>query len=230
MKWIFPAPFTLFVRLSIRHDRFPEFKAGASKVAAAFHQHASARPWAAYSTVAGPGMYAYVMIPMNDLAEMDEIQSVDKVVHDIYGEQGLKELEQLRLSLTDMKTFLLNRLGGAIEGIALDDKPPAYLYYASIKLRHVSVKRFIDAAKGALAVQRQEGSPWFAYGTFAGEQRVHGFAPGANISELGAISSMEETITRQRGSDQAEQLLSDINHSIEVTKTSILRYLGHYNG
>jgi hypothetical protein len=226
--WRFPTHYCLFIRIRVKQDKFPQFKTGATKVAAAFHQHETSRPWAAYSTVAGPGLYAYLLLPLGDLSDLDGMEPLEKVMQDVYGTEGLSELAIFRESILEMDTSVLADLSTGLPPVESGAKPPEYLFYTSISLQADKVSRFLAASRKAVAAQG-EAVRWFAYGTFAGRNRIHGFAASETIGGLASVSQAEAMVEAKYGRQEGREIMSELQGALSDAESSILRYMGHHN-
>lgn len=224
--WTFPTPYCLLVRASVRHDRFNDFKAAAGRIAAAYHQHPTSRPWAAYATVAGPALYAYVLIPLSSMTDIDAIAPLDQVMTDIYGADAAADINRFRESVLDMGTSVLNSIALDMAPVDMSARPPEFLYYVNLVPNPAKAGRFTRALKLAASAQPRDRA-WFVYGTFAGINRIHGFAPGTSIGALESITSMEEMVTRNYGNELAADILADLQDGIVSVESSILRCLGY---
>src|SRR3546814_6487981 len=102
------APLCVFARAEIRREKYNTFKELARSVAFAYQQHRSRLEWSAYATVAGPSLSVYVIIPLAELAAMDEMVSLDRVMADVYGADGLTKLAEFQSCVLQMNTSVLN--------------------------------------------------------------------------------------------------------------------------
>ena len=218
-SWSFPTLYSLFVRIQVHQDRFVQFTSAASKITAAFHEHATGGAWAAYSTVAGPGLYVYTLMPLRDLRQLDEMPPLETIMTDVYGPSGLDELRLFRESVVAMEGSVLTGVGTDLPAIVTGPRPPQYFYYASIEVRETLTAAFFTATR-RLTSARKEPSI-FAYRTFAGRSRVHFFAAGDSIADLGHITN---------GNGSVPELETQFQDSIASMESSILRYMGHGNG
>lgn len=226
--WSFPTPYGLFTRIRVKHDRLAQFRSAAARVAAAFHEHRDSRPWTAYSTVAGPGMYVYTLMPLHDLGDLDGMQSLDTIMSDVYGSDGVEDLRRFRDAIADIDTSVLAGASVDLPRVTIGAKPPQYVFYASIGVHPGRLPEFMAAVRKVAAAQTA-GSRFIAYGTFAGTSRMHGFVLGDSIAELGKISLVER-LTAEAYGDESSRYMADIRSAIASLDSSILRYMGHDNG
>ncbi|MFC5498083.1 hypothetical protein ACFPOE_11105 [Caenimonas terrae] len=223
-QWLFPTPYCLFVRLSIRRERYLLFKQLASKVAFAYQQHSRRMRWMAYATVAGPENYVYIMMPMPDLADMDSMPSLDLVLQDVYGAEGAVLLEKFQECVLHMETFVLNRVNDKVEPTERK-QPPPYLYYLTLKARPSRMGQLLESVQQLGAATT--GSQMFCYATFAGPIRLHAFTMGGTIAELGEIATLERRVVEHYGQEEGRKVIERIHDSLVDIEVSILRYIGH---
>ncbi len=224
-QWLFPTPYCLFVRVSVRREFYPLFKELAGKVSFAYQQHPRRMRWMAYATVAGPANYVYIMLPMATLGEMDQIPSLDQVLQDIYGaEEGIQLLEKFQACVLQMESFVLNRVNDNIEPIERPEPPP-YLYYLTLKAEPSNMGKLLHNFQQLGAATT--GGPLFCYATFAGPVRFHVFTMGETIGELGEVATLERRVAQHYGEEEGRQVMARIHESIVDIDTSILRYIAH---
>lgn len=226
-NWKFPTPYGLFTRIRVRHDRLAAFKSAAARVAAAFHEHRTSRRWTAYSTVAGPGMYVYTLIPLDDLSELDGMEPLDTIMSDVYGAEGIEDLRLFRDAIADIDTSVLAGVDFDLPAIEIGATPPQYVFYASITVQPGRMQEFMTALRRAASAQPAD-SRWITYGTFAGRSNMHGFVLGDTIADLKKIS-LAEKLTAAAYGEESDRYLADIRGAIVAMESSILRYVGHSN-
>jgi len=213
------------VKATIRRERYDAFKSLARVVAHAYQQHASRLEWAAYATVAGPSLRVYILIPLGAIGDMDAIPSLDRVMADVNGREGARHLAAFQDSVVDMSTAVLNRVqSGAAPG-ATAEAPPAFLYYAELKLNPPKAAVFLAGVRRIAASIPH--SPFSVYGTFAGPTRVHCFASGERIGDLEVVGRLQAHIASGHGEEEAAQIMAGVNDALMETETSILRHIGH---
>jgi hypothetical protein len=222
--WLFPTPYCLFVRLSIRRERYGLFKQLAGKVAFAYQQHSRRIRWMAYATVAGPETYVYIMMPMLELGAMDRMPSLDLVLQDVYGIEGASLLEKFQECVLHMETFVLNRVNDNLEPIERE-QPPPYLYYLTLKPQPPRMAQLLENFQQLGAAT--SGSPLFCYATFAGPVRLHAFTTGETIAELGEVATLERRVVAHHGPEEGRKVIARIHESLIDIEVSILRYLAH---
>jgi hypothetical protein len=223
-QWLFPTPYCLFVRLSIRRERFVMFKQLAGKVATAYQQHSRRMRWMAYGTVAGPANYVYIMMPLIDLGEMDHIPSLDLVLTEVYGTEGAHLLEKFQECVLNMDTFVLNRVNDQTDPVERA-QPPAFLYYLML---HAQPSRMGQLLKNLQQVgAANSGKPLFFYNTFAGPIRFHAFTMGETIGELGNVATLEQRVVQHHGEEEGRRVIERIHDSLVDVDVSILRYIAH---
>jgi hypothetical protein len=227
--WKFPTPYALWAKVKIRYDKLPQFRTAAARIATAFFQHKTSSPWAAYSTVAGPGLYAYVLVPLSDIAQLDQMEALDTVMSDVYGIDGMNDLTLFRETIEEMDISVVSAIDSGTPSCEIGPRPPEYLFYASAPLHPSKVGQFVASTKRAAEAQG-ESSRWFAYGTFAGRRRIHGFVAGSAIAELAGVSTGEGVVERRYGAEAGGPILSDLQESIVDVESAILRYMSHHNG
>jgi hypothetical protein len=227
MTWSFPTPYGLFTRIRVKHDRLEAFKKAAARVAAAFHEHRTSRPWTAYSTVAGPGMYVYTLLPLRDLGDLDGMETLDTVMRDVYGEEGEADLRVFRDAIADIDTSVLAGVDFNQPPLEIGATPPQYVFYASITLYPGRLEEFMAALRHVAAAQPAD-SRWITYGTFAGRSSMHGFVVGDTIADLKKISLIERLTVEALG-EESGRYMADIRGAIATMESSILRYVGHSN-
>lgn len=223
-QWLFPTPYCLFVRLSVRRERYLQFKELAGKVAFAYQQHSRRMRWMAYATVAGPANFVYIMLPLTELAELDQMPSLDRVLSEVYGDQALLLLEKFQESVLQMETYVLNRINDGIEPLTRESPPP-YLYYLNLQTQPGRMGQLMQNLQqlGAAAA----GSPLFCFATFAGPVRLHAFTMGNTIAELGEVASLESRVVKHYGHAEGHQVIAQIHETLTDIDASILRYIGH---
>ncbi|MDE2429145.1 MAG: hypothetical protein KGM99_10475 [Burkholderiales bacterium] len=225
-QWLFPTPYCLFVRLSVRRERYIQFKELASKVAFAYQQHSRRMRWMAYATVAGPANYVYIMLPLAELGDMDHMPSLDQVLADVYGPESMPLLERFQDCVLQMETFVLNRVNDGINPIERE-QPPAYLYYLNLQAQPGRMGQLMQNLQQlGLATS---GSPLFCFATFAGPVRLHAFTMGNTIAELGEVASLERRVVNHFGAESGHKVISEIHDTLTDIDASILRYIGHLN-
>lgn len=222
--WLFPTPYCLFVRLSIRRERYGLFKELAGKVAFAYQQHSRRMRWMAYATVAGPENYVYIMMPMPELADMDRMPSLDLVLQDVYGSEGAALLQKFQECVLHMETFVLNRVSDKLDPIERE-QPPPYLYYLTLKPQPSRMGQLLENFQQLSAAAT--GAPLFCYATFAGPVRLHAFTTGESIAELGEIAALERRVVQHHGPEEGRQVIARIHEALVDIDVSILRYLAH---
>ncbi|PCE30704.1 hypothetical protein [Burkholderia ubonensis] len=225
MIWTFPAPLCLFVRATIRREKYEAFKELARHVAFAYRQHPARLEWSAYATVAGPSLAVYIIVPLDSLGAMDEMVSLDKVMADVYGDEGAIRLGEFQNCVLDMSTSVLNRIDLGLSPVPPRDAPAEYLYYLNIKVDPARAGRFLERAREAAAVMTN--GPFALYGTFAGATRVHGFALGERMADLELIGRLQSRIASGSHADDGERIWAGIHDTLQETETSILRQIGH---
>jgi len=223
-QWLFPTPYCLFVRLSIRRERYALFKELAGKVAFAYQQHSSRMRWMAYATVAGPENMVYVMLPMPELADMDRMPSLDQVLKQVYGAEGEQILEKFQECVLHMESHVLNRVNDNIEPTERE-KPPPYLYYLNLKPQPSRMGQLLENFQQLGAATT--GAPLFCYATFAGPIRLHVFTMGETIAQLGEIAALERRVVEHHGKEGGREVLARIHEALVDIDASILRYIGH---
>ncbi|NOK47983.1 hypothetical protein GTH10_11500 [Burkholderia thailandensis] len=225
MIWTFPAPLCLFVRATIRREKYAAFKELARQVAFAYRQHPARLEWSAYATVAGPSLGVYIIVPLDSLGAMDDMASLDKVMADVYGDEGAIRLGEFQDCVLDMNTSVLNRIDLGLAPVPPRDAPAEYLYYLNVKVAPAAAGRFVDRAREAAAAMTS--GPFALYGTFAGATRVHGFAPGERIADLELVARLQGRIASGSPADDGERIWAGIHDTLQETETSILRHIGH---
>lgn len=222
---MFRAPLCVFARAEIRREKYNTFKELARSVAFAYQQHRSRLEWSAYATVAGPSLSVYVIIPLAELAAMDEMVSLDRVMTDVYGADGLAKLAEFQSCVLEMNTSVLNWIDlGQAPGPART-APAEYLYYVNLKVDPARAGRFLSGVRQVAAVMPD--SPFTLYGTFAGVTRVHAFATGDRIADLELVGNLQSRIVSGYGEETGGQIWAGIHESLQETETSILRHIGH---
>jgi len=223
-QWLFPTPYCLFVRLSVRRERYVLFKELASKVAFAYQQHSRRMRWMAYATVAGPENYVYIMMPMPHLADMDRMPSLDLVLQEVYGAEGPVLLEKFQECVLHMETFVLNRVNDKVEPTERE-QPPPYLYYLTLKAHPARMGKLLENVQQLGAATT--GSQMFTYATFAGPIRLHAFTMGETIAELGDVATLERRVVEHYGPEEGRRVIGSIHEALTDIDVSILRYIGH---
>lgn len=223
-QWLFPTPYCLFVRLSLRRERHAQFKELASKVAFAYQQHERRMRWMAYATVAGPANYVYIMLPLLELGDMDRMPSLDQVLHDVYGADSQALLERFQECVLQMETYVLNRVNDNVAPIERD-QPPPYLYYLNLQAEPRRMEQLMLNLQQLGAAT--SGSPLFCFATFAGPVRLHAFSMGDTIGELGEIASLEQRVVQHYGPEEGHKVITQIHDTLTDIDVSILRYIGH---
>jgi hypothetical protein len=224
VQWSFPSPLCVFVQTSIRRERYAAFKELAGKVAFAYRQHETRTPWSAYATVAGSSLQACILIPLNELRDMDSVLSLDRVMQDVYGDSGREILSEFQNCVSDMSTSILNQIDLGIDPPART-APPQYLYYLNLNVRPSHAQAFLDGLRRA--AKAVPIGPFAMFGTFAGQTRIHGFAMGDAIGDLGAIAPFQSQILTGFGREEGERIMSMLHEGLIETETAILRYIGH---
>lgn len=223
-QWLFPTPYCLFVRLSVRRERYVQFKDLAGKVAFAYQQHSRRMRWMAYATVAGPANYVYIMLPLAELADMDRMPSLDQVLHDVYGTESTPLLEKFQECVLQMESFVLNRVNDGIDPIERETPPP-YLYYLNLQAHPGRMGQLMQNLQ-QLGVATA-GSPLFCFATFAGPVRLHAFTMGNTIAELGEVATLERRVVQHYGAEEGHKVIAQIHDTLVDIDASILRYIGH---
>jgi hypothetical protein len=215
----------------LKVDQFTDFKEAATRIAGAYNKSVGIS-WAAYSTYAGPHSSVYVLIPLQDLDQLDEIPSVDEVLVTEYGEEGRVFLRDYQRAVTRVNTSIITDLP-LIAGreVAWGPEMPAYLYYSKFAIGAGESDRFQRAAKKIAIAQREHesGLPWFAYSTLAGEPLVHCLVPLRRLGELSLVHAITRTLLDVYGPEDGAAVLSEYQRSIAESRSSVLQYLGHYS-
>jgi hypothetical protein len=225
LPWSFPSPICVFVKLSIRRDRYTDFKTAARAVSLAYQQHADRLEWTAYATVAGGSLNIYILIPLRTIGDMDRIVSLDHVMADVYGAEGAATLAKFQDCVLDMNTMVLNRIEPAPDLEPVHSEPAEYLFYAELKVDLTKVKHLREGL-GHLATLIP-GAPLSLYGPFAGSTRIHCFATGHRIGDLEAVGRLFGQIASGYGDEADEQILAGLTNALVETETSILHHIGH---
>lgn len=223
--WTFPAPLCVFVRATIRREKYSDFKDLARQVAFAYQQHPSRMEWIAYATVAGPSLDVYIIIPLDRLGAMDHMLSLDRVMTDVYGSDGVVKFRDFQGCVLDMNTSVLNRIDLGLSTPPSREQPAEYLYYIDLKVAPSGAGQFLNGVRRVAAVM--PGGPFTLYGTFAGATRVHGFAVGDQIADLELVGNLQSRIVSGYGAEEGEQIWAGIHDALLETETSILRHIGH---
>jgi hypothetical protein len=225
---------TSFAHLSeygLKVDQFADFKEAATRIAGAYNK-AVGIPWAAYSTYAGPYSNVYVLIPLHALDQLDEIPSVDEVLVNEYGEEGKVFLRDYQRAVTRVSTSIITNLPLlAGREVAWGPEMPTYLYYSKYAIGAGESDRFQKAAEKIAIAQREreDGLPWFAYSTLAGEPLIHCLVPLHKLGELSLVHATTRTVLDVYGPEDGSTILAEFQRSIAESRSSVLQYLGHYS-
>ncbi len=223
-QWQFQSPYCLFVRTSVRRERYAAFKDLAASVAFAYRQHASRVPWSAYATVAGPSLQAFILVPLENLQDMDSVTSMERVMVDVYGDAGRQTMAQFQDCVLEMGASVLNRITPA-NMPSVRTEPPQFLYYANLDVRPAHVPHFVARLSHVAAKQAQ--NPFNLFGTFAGATRIHGFMAGDSIGDLVAAEPIQRQVISGLEQEPGEGTGAQSLEGLLASETSILRYIGH---
>ena len=223
-QWQFQSPYCLFVRTSVRRERYSAFKELAGSVAYAYRQHSTRAPWSAYATVVGPSLQAFILVPLENLQDIDSVTSMERVMVDVYGDTGRQMLAQFQDCVLEMGVSVLNRISPA-SASSPQTEPPQFLYYANLDVRPAHVSAFVDSINGAAVLDAQ--NPFTLFGTFAGQTRLHGFMAGNSLADLEAVGPIQRRFISGLASEGETPVSTHHSDALLASETSILRYIGH---
>ena len=224
MQWQFQNPYCLFVRTSVRRERYSVFKELAASVAYAYRQHSSRVPWSAYATVAGPSLQAFILVPLENLRDIDSVTSMERVMVDVYGDTGRQTMAQFQDCVLDMGVSVLNRISPE-SAPSPRTEPPQFLYYANLDVRPAYVSAFVESVGGGAVLDAQ--NPFTLFGTFAGQTRLHGFMAGNSLADLAAAEPIQRRFISGLASEGEAPVSMQHSDALLASETSSLSYIGH---
>ena len=124
-----PTAYAFLTEYEVRPNQFPRFREAASRVASAYSRSAGIS-WAAYATFVGPTSSLFVLVPLDNLSQLDEIPPMNKVLADEHGEGAVKRYQVRGDRLVVDAHEANGKAGGLFAGetglIEADDALPAF--------------------------------------------------------------------------------------------------------